>query len=72
MPGVIGAILGAYILTSVENYNYVIRPLVSFYTLILGVIIIYKALKKESIRKKIKRLFPLALFGGLLDSIVLS
>lgn len=69
VPGVIGAILGAYILTSLENYNYVIRPLVSFYTLILGVIIIYKALKKESIRKKIKRLFPLALFGGLLDSI---
>jgi len=69
IPGVIGAILGAYVLTSLENYNNIIKPLVSFYTLILGGIIIYKALKKESIRKKIKRLFPLALFGGLLDSI---
>ncbi len=69
IPGVIGAILGAYILTSLESYNYIIKPSVSVYTLILGVIIIYKALKKESIRKKIKRLFPLALFGGLLDSI---
>ncbi len=69
IPGVIGAILGAYILTSLLSYNYIIKPLVSVYTLILGGIIIYKALKKESIRKKIKRLFPLALFGGLLDSI---
>lgn len=69
IPGVIGAILGAYILTSLENYNYILKPLVSVYTLILGLIIIYKALKKDSIRKRIKRLFPLAMFGGLLDSI---
>ena len=69
IPGVIGAILGAYILTSLENYNYILKPLVSVYTLILGLVIIYKALKKDSIRKRIKRLFPLAMFGGLLDSI---
>lgn len=69
IPGVIGAILGAYILTSLENYNFIIKPLVSFYTLSLGIIIIYKALKKDNIRKRIKRLFPLALFGGLFDSI---
>jgi uncharacterized protein len=69
IPGVMGAILGAYILTSLENYNYILKPLVSFYTLILGLIIIYKALKKDSIRKRIKRLFPLAMFGGFLDSI---
>ncbi len=69
VPGVIGAILGAYVLTSLENYNYFIKPLVSIYTLILGGIIIYKALKKDSIRKKVKQIFPLALFGGLLDSI---
>lgn len=69
IPGVIGAILGAYVLTSLEDYNFIIKPLVSFYTLVLGVIIIYKALKKDSIRKRIKRIFPLAFFGGLLDSI---
>ncbi len=69
IPGVIGAILGAYVLTSLEDYNFTIKPLVSFYTLALGVIIIYKALKKDSIRKRIKRIFPLAFFGGLLDSI---
>ncbi len=69
IPGVIGAILGAYILSSFEQYNYIIKPLVSTYTLILGLIIIFKALKKDSIRQKIKRIFPLAAIGGFLDSI---
>lgn len=69
IPGVIGAILGAYILSSFEDYNYIIKPIVSVYTLILGFIILLKALKKDSIRQKIKRLFPLALVGGFLDSI---
>jgi uncharacterized protein len=69
IPGVIGAILGAYILSSLEEYNYILKPLVSVYTLLLGVIIIFKALKKDKIRQKIKRLFPLALTGGLMDSI---
>lgn len=69
IPGVIGAILGAYVLTSLEDYNYIIKPLVSFYTLFLGVVIIFKALKKDNIRKRIKRMIPLAFTGGLLDSI---
>lgn len=69
IPGVIGAILGAYILTSLEDYNYIIKPLVSLYTLFLGVVIIFKAIKKDSIRKRIKRLIPLAFIGGLLDSV---
>lgn len=69
IPGVLGAILGAYILSSFEDYNYIIKPLVSAYTLFLGIVIISKALKKDKIREKIKRIFPLALIGGFLDSI---
>ena len=69
IPGVIGAILGAYILSSFQDYNYLIKPIVSSYTLILGLIIIFKALKKDNIRQKIKRIFPLAIIGGFLDSI---
>ncbi|MGZ3942005.1 MAG: TSUP family transporter, partial [Bacteroidia bacterium] len=69
LPGVLGAILGAYILTSLEDYNYIIKPLVSIYTLFLGFVIIFKALKKDKIREKIKRIFPLAFVGGLMDSI---
>ena len=69
IPGVIGAILGAYILTSLEDYNQYIIPIVSVYTLLLGIIIIRKALQKNRGRKKVKRLFPLAMAGGFLDSI---
>lgn len=69
IPGVMGAILGAYILTSLEDYNHYITPIVSIYTLILGIIIIRKALQKNRGRKKVKRLFPLAIAGGFLDSI---
>jgi len=69
IPGVIGAILGAYILSSFEHYNYIVKPLVSGYTLILGVVILAKAIRKDKIRQRIKRLFPLALVGGFLDSI---
>jgi siroheme synthase-like protein len=69
LPGVLGAILGAYILSSFEEYNNVIKPLVSVYTIVLGLIIIFKALKKDKVREKIKRIFPLAMVGGFLDSI---
>lgn len=69
LPGVLGAILGAYVLSSFEEYNYIIKPLVSLYTLGLGLIIIFKALKKDKVREKIKRIFPLAAVGGFLDSI---
>lgn len=69
IPGVIGAILGAYILSSFEAYNYIIKPLVSIYTLVLGAIILVKALRKHRDRQRIRRIFPLAMAGGFLDSI---
>jgi uncharacterized membrane protein YfcA len=69
LPGILGAILGAYILSSLENFNYVIKPLVSVYTLILGVLIITKALRKVKMKKKIKYVGRLAFVGAFLDSI---
>jgi len=69
IPGVLWAILGAYILSSFQGYGHMIANLVSVYTMILGLIIIFKALNKDKIRQKIKRIFPLALIGGFLDSI---
>lgn len=68
-PGVIGAIVGAYFLTSLENYSDYIRPIVSSYTLFLGVLIIIKVIKKNPRRKKVKKAGWLALLGGFLDSI---
>ena len=69
LPGVIGSILGAYILTEFENYNNYIKPVVGTYTLILGFIIIYKVVRKHQKRKKIKHVGWLATAGGFLDAV---
>ncbi len=69
IPGIIGAILGAYVLSNLEEYSSMIKPIVSIYTLFLGVIIIRKALIKRMEKRQLKRVGVLALFGGYLDSI---
>ena len=69
IPGIIGAIPGAYVLSSLEEYSSMIKPIVSIYTLFLGVIIIRKALIKRMEKRQLKRVGVLALFGGYLDSI---
>ncbi|MCF0052203.1 sulfite exporter TauE/SafE family protein [Dyadobacter chenwenxiniae] len=68
-PGVLGAITGAYLLSSFEKYIYVIKPLVAVYTLILGILIIQKALKKRVEKKPMTKIGWLAMAGGTLDSI---
>lgn len=69
IPGIIGAILGAYVLTSLEEYIYVIKPIVAGYTLILGVLIIKKALKKRIEKRPFTKIGWLAMAGGSLDAI---
>ena len=69
IPGVIGAILGAYVLSSLEDYAGYIKPIVSVYTLFLGAIIIRKALIKRQEKRQLKKVGWLALFGGYLDSV---
>lgn len=69
LPGVLGSILGAYILTEFESYNSIIKPIVGCYTLILGIVIIIKVIKKHQKRKKLKRVGWLATAGGFLDAI---
>ncbi len=69
IPGIIGAVLGAYVLSSLEEYSAYIKPIVSIYTLFLGIIIIRKALIKRMEKRQLKRVGLLALFGGYLDSI---
>lgn len=69
IPGVIGSILGAYILSEFEKYNTFIKPLVGCYTLILGVIIVLKVVRKLNKRKRVKHVGWLATAGGFLDAI---
>ena len=68
IPGVLGSITGAYLLSDFIDGN-VIKPYISIYMIILGVIIIRKALQKNIVKQRTKRLGLLAVFGGFMDSI---
>ena len=69
MGSVLGAILGAYILSSAEDYIHYIKPLVAVYTLILGLVIIRKAIQKIKKKRRIRKMGLLAVTGGFLDSV---
>ncbi len=69
VPGVIGAIIGAYLLSEFEQYSPYIKPIIGIYTLFLGTLIIYKVIRKKQNRQKVKNAGLLAVVGGFLDSI---
>lgn len=69
LPGVIGAALGAYVLSSLEQYNNYIKPVIAIYTLYLGIVIIRKAIVGSKKKIKSKAIPKLATFGGFMDSI---
>ncbi|MCC8426202.1 TSUP family transporter [Mucilaginibacter sp. UR6-11] len=71
IPGIIGAVLGAYILSSLEHYSQYSKPIVSLYTLILGIVIFTKAvnLKRKRVKGKIKRISLLGFGGGFIDAV---
>jgi siroheme synthase-like protein len=71
IPGIIGAVAGAYILSSLEHYSQYTKPFVSLYTFILGIVIFSKALKtgKKRTSAKIKRIPLLGLGGGFIDAV---
>jgi uncharacterized membrane protein YfcA len=68
IPGVLGSITGAYLLSDVINGD-IIKPFIAVYMIVLAVIIIRKALKKNIVKKKTKKLGVLAVFGGFMDSV---
>ncbi len=69
IPGSIGAIIGAFVLFLFKDYLQVIKTVISIYTLLLGLIILYRAAKKIVRIKKIKHIYPLGFIAGFLDSI---
>ncbi len=69
LPGVLGAIAGAYVLSTLEEYVIFLKPVVSIYTAILGVLIIRKVIAKKIVKKPIKRVGWLATAGGFLDAV---
>ena len=69
IPGVITASLGAFLLGSVIDGE-VIKPYITAYLLILGVIILLKAFKKKvDTKRNLKNASLYAAFGGFLDAI---
>lgn len=69
IPGVIGAIAGAFLLVFLgDKYSNYIRPVMASYTLFLGIRIIFNAFKKMNQQKKFRNFIPLAGAGGFLDS----
>src|SRR5690606_36791143 len=73
VPGIIGAIAGTAMLSSLEHYSDYPRPLFSIYTFILGTVILRKALdlsrKKRVKKKKIKKSGFLGFGGGFVDAL---
>jgi uncharacterized membrane protein YfcA len=69
--GIIGAFLGAFILSSLEHYSSYTKPFISVYTLILGIVILKKALKKDHkrVKGKIKKIGLLGFGGGFIDAV---
>jgi siroheme synthase-like protein len=71
IPGIIGAVTGAYLLSSLEHYSQYTKPVVSLYTLILGLVILSKAfnVKRKKSADKVKRISLLGLGGGFIDAV---
>ena len=66
MPGALGAGLGAFVLSNFDGA--VIKPFVAIYLLVMGLIVICKAYKKNIQFKEYKRPRLLALIGGFVDA----
>lgn len=68
IPGVVGGLVGAYVLTSVDGK--LIRPWLSGYLLLMGIYILIKAFKRITISTDPPTyVAPLALAGGFIDAV---
>ena len=67
IPGVIGGVLGAYVLTELPGGK--LKPFISLYLLIMGILILIKVFKKTVQTKMKTRVIPLGLVGGFFDAI---
>jgi len=71
IPGVLGGILGAYLLTSLDGD--LIKPYISAYLIVMGIVIIVKAFKAQPHDGRLdeygKRVGVLGLLGGFCDAI---
>ncbi|MES2597718.1 MAG: sulfite exporter TauE/SafE family protein [Verrucomicrobiota bacterium] len=67
LPGVIGAFIGAYLLTQIPGDA--IKPWIAVYLLLMGVVLIVKAGRAFPPKSVTSHLRPLAFFGAFIDAI---
>ena len=68
IPGILGGILGVLLLTSLPGDK--LKPYISAYLLIMGLIILIKALRKDhKIKQVTSYIPPIGLIGGFFDAI---
>lgn len=67
IPGVLGAILGAYLLTQLPGEK--IKPFIALYLLAMGVFILWKAFRKAKASGHTKGIRILGFVGGFFDAI---
>ncbi len=66
IPGIIGGVIGAYLLTELPMD--IIKPIVTVYLLLMGIVIVYKAFRPVK-GEPHTPLIPLGLVGGFFDAI---
>ena len=66
VPGVIGGILGAYVLTEVPAGT--AKPIVLAYLTALGLFLFYRGVMHRHVERRPKVISPLGLIGGFLDA----
>jgi siroheme synthase-like protein len=69
--GILGAFMGAFILSSLEDYSKYTKPFISAYTLILGIVILRKAfqMNRKRTNGKIRKIGLLGFGGGFIDAV---
>lgn len=68
IPGMIGGGIGAYLLTAIDGS--VIKPYISIYLLIMGIVILVKAFRHNGEEKVVHSFVePLAAVGGFFDAV---
>lgn len=65
IPGILGALLGAWVLTNFTAG--VIRPLVLVYLSAVGLYLVWRAARRPQTYRQIRMITPLGLFAGLVD-----
>ena len=66
VPGVIGGLIGAYVLTSLEGD--VVKPFVLLYLTGIGLYLFWRGILYPPQQKEAKHIAPLGLLGGFLDA----